>query len=186
MITIGACSPPCSSSEIASTLVDSASPGRKDVDSLFSASAYLPGRFAASAPTSTSRQAPRITNFAVRPAGRVMRRVTRSDRTAFGGCARRTGSKRIGPVRIRRVLALAGVVALTATAAAQASFTQEPGSPFKVFSGGPYDVLPPIDFNRDGRLDVATINGDSATVSVLLRQPASGFALEGSPVSLGM
>src|SRR5215207_9063574 len=48
-----------------STSVDSASPGRKLVDSLFSASLYLPGRFAAT-----------TTNFALRPAGTVRMRVT--------------------------------------------------------------------------------------------------------------
>src|SRR5687767_6910539 len=71
MITIGACSPPCSSSVMASALVDSASPGRNDVDSLFSASLYLPGRLA---PNETNRKTSAVastTHFAVRPAATV-------------------------------------------------------------------------------------------------------------------
>src|SRR5215207_7074490 len=61
-----------------STSVDSASPGRKLVDSLFSASLYRPGRFAAPAANSATRHAPTTTNFAVRPAGTVRMRVTGS------------------------------------------------------------------------------------------------------------
>ena len=76
MITIGACSPPCSSSEMPSTSVDSASAGRNDVDSLFSASLYLPGRFAAPEANSAIRQTARTTNFAMRPAGNVRKRDT--------------------------------------------------------------------------------------------------------------
>jgi hypothetical protein len=45
-ITAGASSPPWSSSVAWSALVDSASPGRNDVDSLSSASVNLPGRLA--------------------------------------------------------------------------------------------------------------------------------------------
>src|SRR5215207_11456435 len=75
-MTIGACSPPCSSSEMASTSVDSASPGRKLVDSLFSASVYLPGRFAAPDANSATRQMASTMNLAVRPAGTVRKRDT--------------------------------------------------------------------------------------------------------------
>src|SRR5215218_1591043 len=77
MITIGACSPPSSSSTMPSTLVDSASPGRNVVDSLFSASEYLPGRFAAPEASSAIRQTARTVNFALRPAANVRYRDTR-------------------------------------------------------------------------------------------------------------
>src|ERR687893_3250808 len=75
-MTIGACSPPCSSSEAPSASVDSASAGRKLVDSLFSASEYLPGRLAAPEANSASRQKPTTRNFALRPAGDVRKRGT--------------------------------------------------------------------------------------------------------------
>src|SRR5918995_2862550 len=71
MITIGACSPPCSSSVMVRALVDSASPGRNDVDSLFSASVNFPGRFAPNEAKRTTSATARMTHFAVRPAGMV-------------------------------------------------------------------------------------------------------------------
>ena len=68
-----------------------------------------------------------------------------------------------------------------AAAPANASFTQEPGSPFAV-GVNPYGVLIG-DFNADTRPDVVAVNGTSSTVSVLLREPAGGFAQEtGSPL----
>src|SRR4051812_19256982 len=75
-MTIGACSPPWSSSVSASTLVDSASPGRKLVDSLFSASEYFPGRFAAPEPSRTRRHTASTTHLARRPAENVSKRDT--------------------------------------------------------------------------------------------------------------
>src|SRR5918995_4448163 len=71
MITTGACSPPWSSSVMPSAFVDSASPGRNDVDSLFSASANLPGRLAPKEPKSTTSAIASTIHFAVRPAGTV-------------------------------------------------------------------------------------------------------------------
>jgi hypothetical protein len=84
-----------------------------------------------------------------------------------------------------RVLAGAlGAALACAATPAHASFTQEPGSPFAV-GANPYGVLV-SDFNADTRPDVVAINGTSSTVSVLLRQPAGGFAQEtGSPIGVG-
>jgi hypothetical protein len=75
------------------------------------------------------------------------------------------------------------LAALIAAAPAHASFTQE-GGPIQVGTD-PYGVVA-ADFNGDGRPDVATVNGTSSNLSVLLRQPAGGFAQEaGSPFPLG-
>jgi VCBS repeat protein/putative metal-binding protein len=86
--------------------------------------------------------------------------------------------------RLPLLAATAVVVAVLAGAGtASADFTQEPGSPYDV-GAQPHDVFS-VDFNGDGRPDVATINGTSSTASVLLRQP-NGFAPEtGSPFGLG-
>jgi hypothetical protein len=74
--------------------------------------------------------------------------------------------------------------AVAAAAPAQASFTQE-GTPITV-GNAPYGVVV-ADFNGDGRPDVATANGTSSNLSVLLRQTAGGFAQEaGSPFPLGL
>ena len=65
---------------------------------------------------------------------------------------------------------LPGMVALGAlviTAPAQASFTPE-GSPLAVGAAQPYGVVA-ADFNRDGRTDVATVNGTGSNLSVFLR-----------------
>jgi hypothetical protein len=59
------------------TFVDSASAGRNVVDSLFSASAYLPGRFAAPDANRMSIPATSTTHFAIRPAGNVSKRDKR-------------------------------------------------------------------------------------------------------------
>src|ERR671914_414116 len=84
-MTIAACSPPCSSSVMRSTSVDSASLGRKLVDSLFSASVYLPGRLAAPDATSATRQTASTTNLAVGPAATVRKRDTGAPLGAEGG-----------------------------------------------------------------------------------------------------
>jgi hypothetical protein len=73
--------------------------------------------------------------------------------------------------------------AVFTTASAQASFAPE-GAPLAVGAAQPYGVLTG-DFNRDGRTDVATINGTGSNLSVFLRGPA-GFAAEaGSPFAVG-
>ena len=82
---------------------------------------------------------------------------------------------------MKRVLLIVALPLLIGTAAAEASFTQELGSPFPV-EADPYDVVA-ADFNRDGRPDLAVANGTSGTISVLLRQPSGGFAQEGAVAS---
>ena len=72
---------------------------------------------------------------------------------------------------VKRLILLAALPALVLAAPAQASFTQELGSPIPV-DAAPYDVVA-ADFNRDGRPDLAAANGDRQHVSVLLRQPAA-------------
>jgi VCBS repeat protein len=70
-----------------------------------------------------------------------------------------------------------------AAAPAQASFLPE-GSPLAVGAAQPYGVVA-TDFNRDGRTDVATVNGTGSNMSVFLRGPG-GFAAEaGSPFAVG-
>jgi hypothetical protein len=65
-------------------------------------------------------------------------------------------------------------------------FTKAPGSPFAVAgTGTPWSVAVG-DFNRDGRLDLATANGASNSVSVLLGNGAGGFTpAPGSPFVVG-
>jgi VCBS repeat protein len=78
---------------------------------------------------------------------------------------------------------MAALGALFITAPAQASFAPE-GAPLAVGAAQPYGVVP-ADFNGDGRLDVATVNGTGSNLSVFLRGPA-GFAAEaGSPFATG-
>jgi hypothetical protein len=82
--------------------------------------------------------------------------------------------------------ALAATALLTGAGTAYAAFATEPGSPYALGDTRPYN-LNVGDFNGDGRPDVATINGDSGSVSVFLRQPGGGFAQEaGSPIRLGV
>jgi hypothetical protein len=77
-------------------------------------------------------------------------------------------------------MALAGIAA---PASAHASFAPE-GSPYAVGAAQPYGVVA-ADFNRDGRTDVATVNGTGSNLSVFLRG-AGGFAAEpGSPFPVG-
>jgi hypothetical protein len=56
-------------------------------------------------------------------------------------------------------------------------FAQEPGSPFAVGVGPSGAAVG--DYNGDGRADLAVSSFPGADVSVLLRQPGGGFALEG-------
>jgi hypothetical protein len=77
---------------------------------------------------------------------------------------------------------MAALGALGAAAPAQATFTQE-GTPITV-GNAPYGVVA-ADFNGDGLPDVATANGTSSDLSVLLRQAAGGFAQEGAAIPLG-
>jgi hypothetical protein len=96
------------------------------------------------------------------------------------------GGSRMSPSRPRGPLAataLAALCALCAAAPAQASFAPE-GSPLAVGAAQPYGVLT-ADFNRDGRIDAATVNGTGSNLSVFLRG-AGGFATEpGSPFPVG-
>jgi hypothetical protein len=85
-----------------------------------------------------------------------------------------------GPLR-RLSFALA-IAALLLPATAEASFTQEPGSPYDV-GAEPYGVVAG-DFTGDGRPDVASINGTSSNVSLLRRQPTGGFAEDPAPRSV--
>jgi len=76
---------------------------------------------------------------------------------------------------------LAGIaIALAVVAPAQASFTQEPGSPFDVGFRPIGEAV--ADFNKDGRPDIVTI--DQSTASVLLRRPTGGYALETPPMGM--
>ena len=93
-------------------------------------------------------------------------------RTPLGGCADRSGWRKITAVRMRGVFAAAGAVALLGAGTAEASFTQELGSPIPV-EADPYDLVA-ADFNADDRPDVAVANGTAGTVSILLRGPAAG------------
>jgi hypothetical protein len=73
--------------------------------------------------------------------------------------------------------------AVFVSAPAHASFAPE-GSPLAVGAAQPYGVLT-ADFNRDGRIDAATVNGTGSNLSVFLRG-AGGFATEpGSPFPVG-
>jgi hypothetical protein len=63
-------------------------------------------------------------------------------------------------------------------------FAQEAGSPVAlVGSPGPSGGAPG-DYNGDGRTDLAVSSFDAGNVSVLLRQPGGGFALEGTVIPL--
>ena len=79
---------------------------------------------------------------------------------------------------MKRLILLAALPLLVHAAAAEASFTQELGSPLPV-EADPYDVVA-ADFNKDGRPDLAVANGTAGTISILLRQPGGGFAPEGA------
>jgi hypothetical protein len=64
-------------------------------------------------------------------------------------------------------------------------FAQEAGSPVPlVGSPGPSGGAVG-DYNGDGRTDLAVSSFDAGNVSVLLRQPGGGFALEGAVIPLG-
>ena len=65
-------------------------------------------------------------------------------------------------------------------------FAQEAGSPISVGAGSGPSGAAVGDYNGDGRADLAVSTFVAGNVSVLLRQPAGGFALEGGvPISLG-
>ena len=103
------------------------------------------------------------------PIRRMLDRSSRSYRLRAGGAA-------VEDARMRRLLpGMAALGALFITAPAQASFTPE-GSPLAVGAAQPYGVLT-ADFNRDGRIDAATVNGTGSNLSVFLRGPG-GFAAE--------
>jgi hypothetical protein len=86
--------------------------------------------------------------------------------------------------RVRGLIAVAAIALLATPATAWGSFALEPGSPYTV-GADPYGVVA-ADFNGDQRNDVAVVNGTSSNLSVLLRQPAGGFAQEaGSPFGVG-
>ena len=84
-MTAGASSPPCSSSAAVSTLVDSASPGRNEVDSFSSASVNLPGRFAPSEMKMPTSQMRKTTHLARRPAAmaKIERRAVFMDSKCY-------------------------------------------------------------------------------------------------------
>jgi hypothetical protein len=90
---------------------------------------------------------------------------------------------------VHRGAALAGALAmlailLTTSPAHAVTLTEEAGSPYTAGSN-PYTAVA-ADFNGDGRLDIATVNGTSANVSVFLRKPTGGFVAEtGSPFAVG-
>jgi hypothetical protein len=84
---------------------------------------------------------------------------------------------------VKRLLLLAALPLLIHAAVAEASFTQELGSPFPVQTD-PYDVVT-SDFNGDGRPDLAVANGTTGTISVLLRRAGGGFAQEGAALTAG-
>src|SRR4051812_17736249 len=65
-------------------------------------------------------------------------------------------------------------------------FAQEAGSPISIGAGSGPSGGAVGDYNGDGRADLAVSTFVAGTVSVLLRQPGGGFALEGGEaISLG-
>ena len=64
-------------------------------------------------------------------------------------------------------------------------FAQEAGSPISVGTGSGPSGAAVGDYNGDGLADLAVSTFVFGNVSVLLRQPGGGFALEGSAISLG-
>jgi hypothetical protein len=65
-------------------------------------------------------------------------------------------------------------------------FAQEAGSPISVGAGSGPSGAAVGDYNGDGLQDLAVSTFVAGNVSVLLRQPAGGFALEGgAPISVG-
>src|ERR1700709_2549661 len=76
-MTIGASSPPWKRFVAERAFVDSASPGRNDVDSFFSASVNLPGRLAAKEAKMASTQIAATTHLARRPGKTGRRGATR-------------------------------------------------------------------------------------------------------------
>lgn len=64
-------------------------------------------------------------------------------------------------------------------------FAQEAGSPISVGAGSGPSGAAAGDYNGDGRTDLAVSAFVAGNVSVLLRQPGGGFALEGTAIPLG-
>jgi hypothetical protein len=98
---------------------------------------------------------------------------------------------------VKKLLALAGVVALSGSLGVAALFASSgasgagaadpsfaPGGPIPV--GHSPSSVAVADFNRDGKPDLAVANGNSNDVTVLLGNGAGGFsAAPGSPVEVG-
>ncbi len=86
-----------------------------------------------------------------------------------------------------RWLATAVAALAIAPASAQAgpsTFVTDLGSPYPTGANS-YGVVA-TDFNTDGALDLAVVNGTSSNLSVYLRQPGGGFVQEpGSPFAVG-
>ena len=77
-------------------------------------------------------------------------------------------------------------ILLALSGAANAQFTQAPGSPFP--TGWSADSVAVGDFNGDGKLDLAIVNGNGSfnSVTVLLGNGTGGFtAAPGSPFTVG-
>ncbi|HET8758533.1 MAG TPA: VCBS repeat-containing protein [Solirubrobacteraceae bacterium] len=68
--------------------------------------------------------------------------------------------------------------------AAGGGFAQEPGSPISVGAGSGPSGAAVGDYNGDGRTDLAVSRFVAGGISVLLRQPGGGFALEGGAAVL--
>jgi FG-GAP-like repeat/Putative metal-binding motif len=79
------------------------------------------------------------------------------------------------------VVLAAALIALAGVETAEASFTQEPGSPFGV--GVRPAVVKALELNGDGRPDLMT--ADESTASVLLRRATGGYVLESPPFAVG-
>src|SRR3712207_63317 len=107
-MTVGAVSPPWISSVTASAFVDSASPGRKDVDSFFSASLNFSGSPRPTVAKIAANQTAQTTHLARRPDGMAKTRLiarhygprrARDRDWRAGATRRRRGARRARPAR---------------------------------------------------------------------------------------